>query len=101
MPGMPSEPGQDQPAGPAAPGLSRAGQVAVTTGGSTREKHANTHGGYSEATQIRTLDNGGYPCGGQRSAAFTDRNALPVLDLNGTPTLFAWYPGSSIIGLHA
>jgi len=34
MPGMPSEPGQDQPAGPAAPGLSRAGQVAVVTGGS-------------------------------------------------------------------
>ena len=34
MPGMPSEPGQDQPAGPAAPGRSRAGQVAVVTGGS-------------------------------------------------------------------
>src|SRR5262245_56490071 len=35
MPGMPSEPGQDRPAGPAAaPGLSRAGQVAVITGGS-------------------------------------------------------------------
>jgi len=34
MPGMPSEPGQDQPAGPAAPGRSRAGQVAVITGGS-------------------------------------------------------------------
>jgi gluconate 5-dehydrogenase len=31
---MPSEPGQDQPAGPAAPGRSRAGQVAVVTGGS-------------------------------------------------------------------
>jgi gluconate 5-dehydrogenase len=31
---MPSEPCQDQPAGPAAPGLSRAGQVAVVTGGS-------------------------------------------------------------------
>src|SRR5256885_13749897 len=31
---MPSEPGHDQPAGPAAPGLSRAGQVAVVTGGS-------------------------------------------------------------------
>jgi len=32
---MPSESGQDQPAGPAAaPGLSRAGQVAVITGGS-------------------------------------------------------------------
>jgi NAD(P)-dependent dehydrogenase (short-subunit alcohol dehydrogenase family) len=34
MPGMPSEPGQDQPADPAAPGRSRAGQVAVVTGGS-------------------------------------------------------------------
>ena len=35
MPGMRSEPGHDQPAvGPAAPGLSRAGQVAVVTGGS-------------------------------------------------------------------
>jgi NAD(P)-dependent dehydrogenase (short-subunit alcohol dehydrogenase family) len=34
MPGMPSEPGQDQAAGPAAPGLSRPGQVAVVTGGS-------------------------------------------------------------------
>jgi NAD(P)-dependent dehydrogenase (short-subunit alcohol dehydrogenase family) len=33
MPGMPSEPGQDQPFGPAAPGRSRAGQVAVVTGG--------------------------------------------------------------------
>jgi NAD(P)-dependent dehydrogenase (short-subunit alcohol dehydrogenase family) len=31
---MPSAPGQDQPAGPAAPGVSRAGQVAVVTGGS-------------------------------------------------------------------
>ncbi|HEU5385595.1 MAG TPA: SDR family oxidoreductase [Streptosporangiaceae bacterium] len=31
---MPSKPGQDQPAGPAAPGPSRAGQVAVVTGGS-------------------------------------------------------------------
>jgi hypothetical protein len=30
---------------------------------------------------------GGYPCGGQRSAAFTDRNTLPVLDLNGTSSL--------------
>ena len=35
MPGMPSEPGHDQSAGPAAArGLSRAGQVAVVTGGS-------------------------------------------------------------------
>ena len=35
MPGMRSEPGHDQPAvGPAAQGLSRAGQVAVVTGGS-------------------------------------------------------------------
>jgi NAD(P)-dependent dehydrogenase (short-subunit alcohol dehydrogenase family) len=35
MPGMRSESGHDQPAaGPAAPGLSRAGQVAVVTGGS-------------------------------------------------------------------
>ena len=33
---------------------------------------------------------GGYPYGGQRSAAFTDRNALPVLDLNGTPTRRSW-----------
>src|SRR5690349_23944165 len=31
---MPSEPGQDRPAGPAAAGRSRAGQVAVVTGGS-------------------------------------------------------------------
>ena len=35
MPGMRSEPGHDQPTvGPAAPGLSRARQVAVVTGGS-------------------------------------------------------------------
>ena len=33
MPGMPSEPGHDQPPGLAAPGRSRAGQVAVVTGG--------------------------------------------------------------------
>lgn len=34
MPGMPSAPGHDQLAGPAAAGRSRAGQVAVVTGGS-------------------------------------------------------------------
>ena len=50
MPGMPSEPGQDQPTpGPAAPGLSRAGQVAVVTGGTA------VHGRACDVTDERAV----------------------------------------------